>query len=142
MTDAGEKATLIKEYHITLDMAKELGLYAPDFSGTYTNKGKFLCLVDTRFAHGSCCPNRCIQIWIHLLLVVRTWYECQQVRYGSCCLGRCAEKLAHLNLAVRTWYVCRDIENLNLEYGKLSLPKVGECDYTADNGQTYREFRL
>ena len=38
--------------------------------------------------------------------------------------------------------VCRDIENLNLEYGKLSLPKVGECDYTADNGQTYREFRL
>ena len=39
-------------------------------------------------------------------------------------------------------HVCRDIENLNLEYGKLSLPKVGECDYTADNGQTYREFRL
>ena len=33
-------------------------------------------------------------------------------------------------------HVCRDIENLNLEYGKLSLPKVGECDYTADNGQT------
>ena len=31
--------------------------------------------------------------------------------------------------------VCRDIENLNLEYGKLSLPKVGECDYTTDNGQ-------
>ena len=31
--------------------------------------------------------------------------------------------------------LCRDIENLNLEYGKLSLPKVGECDYTADNGQ-------
>ena len=23
-------------------------------------------------------------------------------------------------------HVCRDIENLNLEYGKLSLPKVGE----------------
>ena len=39
-------------------------------------------------------------------------------------------------------HVCRDIENLNLEYGKLSLPKVGKCDYTADNGQTYREFRL
>ena len=38
--------------------------------------------------------------------------------------------------------VCRDIDNLNLEYGKLSLPEVGECDYTADNGQTYREFRL
>ena len=26
MTDAGEKATLIKEYHITLDMAKELAM--------------------------------------------------------------------------------------------------------------------
>ena len=34
-------------------------------------------------------------------------------------------------------HVCRDIENLNLEYGKLSLPKVGECDYTHEqNGQT------
>ena len=26
--------------------------------------------------------------------------------------------------------VCRDIENLNLEYGKFSLLKVGQCDYT------------
>ena len=26
MTDAGEKATLIKEYHITLDMAKQLAM--------------------------------------------------------------------------------------------------------------------
>ena len=33
--------------------------------------------------------------------------------------------------------VCRDIENLNLEYGKLSLLKIEQCDYTADNGQTY-----
>ena len=38
--------------------------------------------------------------------------------------------------------VCRDIENLNLEYGKLSLLEIEQCDYTADNGQTYREFRL
>ena len=34
-------------------------------------------------------------------------------------------------------HVCRDIENLNLEYGKLSLPKVGQCDYTHEqNGKT------
>ena len=32
-------------------------------------------------------------------------------------------------------HVKRDIENLNLEYGKLSLPKVGQGYYTADNGQ-------
>ena len=33
--------------------------------------------------------------------------------------------------------VCRDIENLNLEYDKLSLPKVGETPYTHEqNGQT------
>ena len=32
-------------------------------------------------------------------------------------------------------HVLRDIENLNLEYGKLSLPNFGQCDYTADNGQ-------
>ena len=29
--------------------------------------------------------------------------------------------------------VCRDIENLNLEYGKLSLLKVGETPYTHEN---------
>ena len=28
--------------------------------------------------------------------------------------------------------VCRDIENLNLEYGKLSLLKIEQCDYTHD----------
>ena len=33
--------------------------------------------------------------------------------------------------------VCRDIENLNLEYGKLSLLKIERCDYTHEqNGQT------
>ena len=39
-------------------------------------------------------------------------------------------------------HVCRDIENLNLEYDKLSLLKIEQCDYTADNGQTYREYLL
>ena len=39
--------------------------------------------------------------------------------------------------------VCRDIENLNLEYGKLSLLKVGETPYTHEqNGQTYYEYQL
>ena len=34
-------------------------------------------------------------------------------------------------------HVCRDIENLNLEYDKLSLLKVGETPYTHEqNGQT------
>ena len=33
-------------------------------------------------------------------------------------------------------HVCRDIENLNLEYGKLSLPKVGECDFTVNQDFT------
>ena len=36
----------------------------------------------------------------------------------------------------------RDIENLNLEYGKLSLLKIEECDYTADNGQTYGQMGM
>ena len=34
-------------------------------------------------------------------------------------------------------HVCRDIENLNLEYGKLSLLKIEETPYTHEqNGQT------
>ena len=34
-------------------------------------------------------------------------------------------------------HVCRDIENLNLEYGKLSLLKIEQTPYTHEqNGQT------
>ena len=39
-------------------------------------------------------------------------------------------------------HVCRDIESLNETLAEESLPKVGESFYTADNGQTYREFLL
>lgn len=39
-------------------------------------------------------------------------------------------------------HVCRDIELLNETLAQESLPKVGESFYTADNGQTYRQFLL
>ena len=38
MTDAGEKATLIKEYHITLDMAKELSMVERNEKGKQARK--------------------------------------------------------------------------------------------------------
>ena len=38
MTDAGEKATLIKEYHITLDMAKELSMVERTEKGKQARK--------------------------------------------------------------------------------------------------------
>lgn len=38
--------------------------------------------------------------------------------------------------------VLRDIENLNINYEKLALLKIEPCEYKAENGQTYREFRL
>lgn len=38
--------------------------------------------------------------------------------------------------------VLRDCENLNANYEKLSLLKIEPCEYKAENGQTYREFRL
>ena len=39
-------------------------------------------------------------------------------------------------------HVLRDCDVLNENYEKLSLPKIGECDYRADNGQIYREYLL
>ena len=39
-------------------------------------------------------------------------------------------------------HVCRDIELLNETLAQESLPKVGESIYSADNGQSYREFLL
>ena len=39
-------------------------------------------------------------------------------------------------------HVLVDIEKLNKDYQDMSLPKVGQSDYQADNGQTYRQFIL
>lgn len=39
-------------------------------------------------------------------------------------------------------HVLRDCDVLNENYDKLSLPKIGQCDYRAENGQKYREYRL
>ncbi len=39
-------------------------------------------------------------------------------------------------------HVLRDCDILNENYEKLAFPKIGECDYRADNGQVYREYRL
>lgn len=39
-------------------------------------------------------------------------------------------------------HVMRDIENLNDTYVEMSLPKVGQCSYKADNGRTYKEYLL
>lgn len=38
--------------------------------------------------------------------------------------------------------IIRDCENLNKHYEELSLLKIEECNYKADNGQYYREFLL
>ena len=35
------------------------------------------------------------------------------------------------------------LDSMNLEYDKLSLPEVGQCDYTHEqNRQTYYEYQL
>lgn len=39
-------------------------------------------------------------------------------------------------------HVMRDIENLNDTYVEMSLPKVGQCSYKADNGRQYKEYLL
>ena len=43
MTDAGEKATLIKEYHITLDMAKELAMVERTEKGKQVRQTPLRC---------------------------------------------------------------------------------------------------
>ena len=39
-------------------------------------------------------------------------------------------------------HVLRDIDDLNATYEVMALPKVGQSNYTADNGQSYRQFLL
>ena len=37
-------------------------------------------------------------------------------------------------------HVLRDIDDLNATYEVMALPKVGQSNYTADNGQSYRQY--
>jgi len=39
-------------------------------------------------------------------------------------------------------HVLRDCDELNEGYESLGLPKIGESTYKAENGHTYREYRL
>ena len=39
-------------------------------------------------------------------------------------------------------HVLRDCDILNENYERMSLSKIGQSQYKADNGQTYREYRL
>lgn len=39
-------------------------------------------------------------------------------------------------------HVLRDCDALNENYEKMALSKIGQSQYKADNGQTYREYRL
>lgn len=39
-------------------------------------------------------------------------------------------------------HVLRDCDILNESYEKMALSKIGQSQYKADNGQTYREYRL
>ena len=39
-------------------------------------------------------------------------------------------------------HVLRDIDDLNATYATMALPKVGQSNYIADNGQSYRQYLL
>lgn len=39
-------------------------------------------------------------------------------------------------------HVLRDIDDLNATYAVMALPKVGQSNYIADNGQSYRQYLL
>lgn len=39
-------------------------------------------------------------------------------------------------------HVLRDIDDLNATYAGMALPKVGQSNYIADNGQSYRQYLL
>jgi phage regulator Rha-like protein len=39
-------------------------------------------------------------------------------------------------------HVLRDIDDLNVTYGEMALPKIGQCSYKAENGQNYKQYLL
>ena len=131
MTDAGEKATLIKEYHITLDMAKELSMVERNEKGKQARKYFIECERKLRETQAKLAPKTYVEALRTLADEVEAHEQTKQTLAIAEPKAQYFDKLVERNL----------LTNFTTTAKEFGIKRKDLIDYLLDNGYIYRDQR-
>ena len=131
MTDAGEKATLIKEYHITLDMAKELAMVERTEKGKQARQYFIECERKLRETQAKLAPKTYVEALRTLADEVEAHEQTKQTLAIAEPKAQYFDKLVERNL----------LTNFTTTAKEFGVKRKDLIDYLLDNGYIYRDQR-
>ena len=131
MTDAGEKATLIKEYHITLDMAKELAMVERTEKGKQARQYFIECERKLRETQAKLAPKTYVEALRTLADEVEAHEQTKQTLAIAEPKAQYFDKLVERNL----------LTNFTTTAKEFGIKRKDLIDYLLDNGYIYRDQR-
>ena len=129
MTDAGEKATLIKEYHITLDMAKELAMVERTEKGKQARQYFIECERKLRETQAKLAPKTYVEALRTLADEVEAHEQTKQTLAIAEPKAQYFDKLVERNL----------LTNFTTTAKEFGIKRKDLIDYLLDNGYIYRD---
>ena len=131
MTDAGEKATLIKEYHITLDMAKELAMVERTEKGKQARQYFIECERKLRETQAKLAPKTYVEALRTLADEVEAHEQTKQTLAIAEPKAQYFDKLVERNL----------LTNFTTTAKEFGIKRKDLIAYLLDNGYIYRDQR-
>ena len=131
MTDAGEKATLIKEYHITLDMAKELAMVERTEKGKQARQYFIECERKLRETQAKLAPKTYVEALRTLADEVEAHEQTKQTLAIAEPKAQYFDKLVERNL----------LTNFTTTAKEFGVKRNDFIAYLLDNGYIYRDQR-
>ena len=131
MTDAGEKATLIKEYHITLDMAKELAMVERTEKGKQARQYFIECERKLRETQAKLAPKTYVEALRTLADEVEAHEQTKQTLAIAEPKVQYFDKLVERNL----------LTNFTTTAKEFGVKRNDFIAYLLDNGYIYRDQR-
>ena len=131
MTDAGEKATLIKEYHITLDMAKELAMVERTEKGKQARQYFIECERKLRETQAKLAPKTYVEALRTLADEVEAHEQTKQTLAIAEPKAQYFDKLVERNL----------LTNFTTTAKEFGVKRKDFVAYLLDNGYIYRDQR-
>ena len=131
MTDAGEKATLIKEYYITLDMAKELAMVERTEKGKQARQYFIECERKLRETQAKLAPKTYVEALRTLADEVEAHEQTKQTLAIAEPKAQYFDKLVERNL----------LTNFTTTAKEFGIKRKDLIDYLLDNGYIYRDQR-
>ena len=129
MTDAGEKATLIKEYHITLDMAKELAMVERTEKGKQARQYFIECERKLRETQAKLAPKTYVEALRTLADEVEAHEQTKQTLAIAEPKAQYFDKLVERNL----------LTNFTTTAKEFGVKRKDFIAYLLDNGYIYRD---